>query len=477
MSRNSSNLSSFSKHFDFVFVDLLALAIAFVLSYGLKFDSLNFTESATWKGLFVLLLSVDLIITLLTNPYSGIFRRRYWEDIGVQLVVAFESFLSICVIFYLFKIGVEYSREMLITTYVMYIILALGLKYLNKRLILSRRRNRPPDSVKRIVLVSPLATALQEEQRTHADDMPSTIVVGFCPSDTNVSGELDGRPVSPLPELLDLCAYTNADEVLILCNPSEVSDELLEDLIEDGVKIRFAIAESLGIDSESEAVGQVGVIKTLDLERHSFGASHVLFIPIKRLFDIGVGAIGCIAMLPIAGIVKLSYVISGDKHSIFYRQTRVGLRGKPFQLWKLRSMVWNADEVLEELLDNPEARREWERDQKLSNDPRITPIGRILRRTSMDELPQFINVLKGDMSIIGPRPLVPGELEAHGGRQLYNKVRPGITGWWACNGRSNIPYYERLELEYFYVTHCSLYLDALCIFRTFVAVFSRDGAQ
>lgn len=98
-------------------------------------------------------------------------------------------------------------------------------------------------------------------------------------------------------------------------------------------------------------------------------------------------------------------------------------------------------------------------------------------RASLDELPQFFNVLKGEMSAIGPRPLIPGELEAHGGRPLYNKVKPGLTGWWGCNGRSDIEYQERLELEYYYITHCSLYLDALCILRTALAVFKREGAQ
>ena len=120
---------------------------------------------------------------------------------------------------------------------------------------------------------------------------------------------------------------------------------------------------------------------------------------------------------------------------------------------------------------------QWRRSQKLDDDPRITPVGRLLRQTSLDELPQFFNVIMGDMSIIGPRPLVPGELEEHGGRPLYNKVKPGLTGWWACNGRSDIEYDERLDLEYFYVANCSLYLDTLCILRTALAVLKRSGAQ
>lgn len=477
MSRQSSSISSFSKHFDFVFVDLLALSIAFVVSYWLKFDSLDFVDSATWKGLFALLLFTDLAITLLTNPYSGIFRRRYWEDIGVQLVLALESFLAICVIFYLFKVGVEFSREMLVTTYLLYVALALGLKYIHKRVLLARWRNRPPDSVKRLVLVSSPNKALEEEGRVNANDMPSSTIVGFGLVGQGELHDPDNRPIGTISSLVELCASTNADEVLILSDPAEVNDEILEDLMADGIKIRIGINESLGISSETETVGQVGVIKTLDLERHSFGAAHILYLPAKRIVDIVSGMLGCIIAVPIAGAVKVSYLLSGDTHPIFYHQTRIGQRGKPFKLWKLRSMVWNADEVLQELLQDPSARAEWERDQKLSNDPRITPIGRFLRRASLDELPQFFNVIKGDMSLVGPRPLVPGELEAHGGRQLYNKVRPGITGWWGCNGRSNIEYYERLELEYYYVTHCSPYLDVLCLFRTIVAVFKKEGAQ
>ena len=104
-------------------------------------------------------------------------------------------------------------------------------------------------------------------------------------------------------------------------------------------------------------------------------------------------------------------------------------------------------------------------------------VGRVIRKTSIDEVPQFWNILKGDMSLVGPRPLVPGELEMHDGLTLYNKVKPGITGWWACNGRSNIGYRERLELEYYYVKNCSFYLDLLCIFRTMIAVLRKDGAK
>ena len=140
-------------------------------------------------------------------------------------------------------------------------------------------------------------------------------------------------------------------------------------------------------------------------------------------------------------------------------------------------MVADADKQLEKLLENEELRREWEANQKLKNDPRITKVGRILRKTSIDELPQVVNLLKGDMSLVGPRPLIEGELEGHEGLKLYQRVKPGITGWWACNGRSNIEYRERLELEYYYIKNFSMYLDILCVFRTVAAVLKKDGAE
>ncbi len=473
----SPNFSSFSKHADFVALDALSLALAFVVAYFIKFHNFGFVDSSIWKGLLALLVAVNLVLTLLSNPYSGIFRRRYWEDIGTQLILALESFLIICVIFYLFKIGEDYSREMLIITYLMYIALALLIKYLHKRRLLSRWNNRPPDSMRRLVLATTADNALKDEELVYADDMRSSLVMAFCLTDVQEATTLEGKPAFPIADIVPTCSRFNADEVLILTDPSCIKASTFEDLMEEGLKVRIGITESIGVVSETQTIGHVGVVKTLDLQRHSFGSGQALYLPAKRLCDIAIGLLGTLAILPVAAFVKISYLLQGDTHPIFYKQTRIGQRGRQFELWKLRSMVWNADEVLQELLKDPERRAEWDRDQKFLDDPRITPVGRILRRTSLDEFPQFFNILKGDMSVVGPRPLVPGELEAHGGRSLYNKVKPGLTGWWGCNGRSNIEYYERLELEYYYVTHCSLYLDALCVFRTAVAVFKREGAH
>ena len=141
--------------------------------------------------------------------------------------------------------------------------------------------------------------------------------------------------------------------------------------------------------------------------------SYKLYLVMKRIIDILAGIIGVIIMLILTVIIKIVYVLSGDLKSILYVQKRIGKDGKPINMYKFRSMVYNADEILNKVLEDEEKRKEWELYQKLEHDPRITKIGKFLRKTSLDEFPQFINVLKGEMTLIGPRPLVPGELEEH----------------------------------------------------------------
>ena len=188
--------------------------------------------------------------------------------------------------------------------------------------------------------------------------------------------------------------------------------------------------------------------------------------------------IGFACMLPLIVIIKIINIINGDFKSIFYTHERIGKDGKVFKLYKFRSMVPDADKMLKEILKDKKYKKEWEENHKLEHDPRITKIGSVLRKTSLDEMPQFINVLKGDMSLIGPRPLVKGELDAHNGNHdIYESVKPGITGWWACNGRSDTTYKERLKLEYYYVNNCSIMLDIKCIFKTISAVIRKTGVK
>lgn len=197
----------------------------------------------------------------------------------------------------------------------------------------------------------------------------------------------------------------------------------------------------------------------------------------KRMFDILVSGFCLIILLPIFLLICILIKLD-SKGKVFYKHKRIGKNGEYIYLYKFRSMYSDSKERLEELLKDPIIKKEWEENYKLENDPRITKVGNILRKTSLDELPQLLNILKGDMSLVGPRPVIDEEIEKYG---LYKKkflsVTPGLTGWWACNGRSCTSYEKRMELELYYVDHCSIWLDIKCIFKTVIAVIKRDGAE
>lgn len=198
----------------------------------------------------------------------------------------------------------------------------------------------------------------------------------------------------------------------------------------------------------------------------------------KRVLDIIIGLVGLIVLVPVWLIVKICYMYTGDFHRVIFSQKRVGKNGKVFKIYKFRSMVWDAEKKLKELLKQKKYKEEWDEYQKLGDDPRTTKIGKIIRKGSIDEIPQFFNVLIGQMSVVGPRPLVPGELEEHGGDpKKYNSVKPGMTGYWTTRGRSDVDYKKRLKLEYYYIDHQSFALDVKIFFRTIGAVFRKSGAK
>jgi len=198
---------------------------------------------------------------------------------------------------------------------------------------------------------------------------------------------------------------------------------------------------------------------------------------LKRAFDIAFSATVLITLLPLYLTVAFLIYISSPG-PIFYVQERVGRDYKTFGCIKFRTMVQDADRVLAELLDrNPELRQEFSETFKLKNDPRITWIGRFLRLTSLDEFPQFWNVLKGDMSIVGPRPLVPEELPRYG-RHIDKvlTVRPGLTGVWQVSGRNDIPYEKRVKIDVYYVNFRSLWLDLGVVLKTIgVIIFPKNN--
>lgn len=205
----------------------------------------------------------------------------------------------------------------------------------------------------------------------------------------------------------------------------------------------------------------------------------IIYHIFKRLMDIIIGLVGLVVLAPLTIVIAVANLINKENGPIFYKQKRIGKNGKYFNIFKYRSMCVGADEILKKYLDeNPKEREEFEKFRKIENDPRITKTGKILRETSLDEVPQVINLLNGTMSLIGPRPIVDGEIDIYADdKNKFLSVTPGLTGYWQVNGRSNTTYEERKEMELYYVDHQSLLLDIKIFFKTFAAVLKKDGAK
>jgi len=197
---------------------------------------------------------------------------------------------------------------------------------------------------------------------------------------------------------------------------------------------------------------------------------------LKRAVDV-IGAL-VLLMIFLPTMLLVALVVQRDGGPVLYRHGRLGARGKTFDCLKFRTMHVNSQAMLESLLDgDPDARAEWERDFKLRRDPRITPIGRILRKSSLDELPQLINVLRGDMSLVGPRPIVEKEVVRYEDQyEFYKQCRPGLTGLWQVSGRNKTDYQRRVELDTTYVQNWTLTTDIVLILKTPMVVLKGDGA-
>lgn len=199
---------------------------------------------------------------------------------------------------------------------------------------------------------------------------------------------------------------------------------------------------------------------------------------VKRFIDILGGIFGSLALIPLTLIIFLANFVFGDRGPIFYSQERIGKNGKKFKMYKYRSMVIGADEKLKRYLEeNEEARKEYTKYKKMKDDPRVTKIGKFIRKTSLDEFPQFINVLKGDMSLVGPRPYLEREKEDM--TYFYKYIvscKPGVTGLWQVSGRSDVSFDDRVRMDMEYFRRNCLRIDAKILGKTVENIVKREGA-
>jgi Undecaprenyl-phosphate galactose phosphotransferase WbaP len=273
-----------------------------------------------------------------------------------------------------------------------------------------------------------------------------------------------------------LCVMHGVEYIIIALDGNELADaeEPLAQLVRESIP--FSISPPLHQLPVMGMVPQYFMNHDVMLLAHTNGLSHSFPCFLKRAFDIAVSSVALLLLAPV--MLAIIAWVKKDGGPAFYAHTRLGRNKKPFPCLKFRSMVMNGDEILaRHLAQNPAAREEWESSQKLINDPRVTRVGQFLRKTSLDELPQLINVLRGDMSLVGPRPIVNGEVAKYDGDIAhYYRVRPGVTGLWQVSGRSDVSYPRRVHMDSWYVRNWSLWHDITILCKTFPALLNRTGA-
>lgn len=276
--------------------------------------------------------------------------------------------------------------------------------------------------------------------------------------------------LGPAAELHDVCRSYRAATLLIAADQRDYSEDALSQIALHVPRIERLDVQSNGI-YQNRCPGLTGATHTDN------GLLQPGNLAIKRCIDLVVVIATFPVLVPLLATIALSIKLTSPG-PVFYRHNRLGRCGRTIGVWKFRTMVQNADQVLKQYLsDHPELQREWDLDHKLKRDPRVTRVGTILRKTSLDELPQLINVLTGQMSLVGPRPIVTAEIEKYAeAYPLYVAVQPGLTGLWQVSGRNNTTYARRIELDRRYVRSWSVWLDCCILMRTIKTVAFCEGA-
>lgn len=297
--------------------------------------------------------------------------------------------------------------------------------------------------------------------------------VGVHSSSDECAQDSSGVPVFNRAELIAWAESRQGPAYAVIALPFGKSESMMESFRPYFSHV-LMIPECGGFSCVGVHPKNLGGMLALEIHQQVFIPSRVA---IKRAMDFSLSLALCLVLLPLMALIALAVTLD-SRGPVFYSQRRIGRGGHEFRAWKFRSMVGNADSVLADYLaEHPELREEWDLTHKLKEDPRVTPLGRLLRRTSLDELPQLWNVVTGEMSLVGPRPIVREEIVRYGNDfEIYSYVQSGLTGLWQVSGRSNTSYQQRVKFDRFYVVNWSVWLDLCILFRTIGAVISGSGA-
>lgn len=300
-------------------------------------------------------------------------------------------------------------------------------------------------------------------------------VLGFVVDDE--TPEVQEYPI--LGRLQDLGRIVEEHQVdeAVIAIPKATRESFLSVMNDLEVRVRSIrfIPDMYGVLTFSPEITEFNRVLTISANQGLLSPVRRLY---KRLLDLLFGLLGALILLPLYVVVTILVKLD-DGGKVLFTQQRVGLNGRPIRIYKFRTMVKDAEKVLADMMaKDPVIREEYQREKKLANDPRITKVGNFLRKTSLDEFPQFINVLKGEMSVVGPRPYLFTEIRDMGDKySSIVKIKPGITGLWQASGRNELPFDERVVLDQYYVRNWTVWFDMVIIIRTAFSVLARKGVK
>ncbi|AYZ19793.1 MULTISPECIES: undecaprenyl-phosphate galactose phosphotransferase WbaP [Klebsiella] len=399
------------------------------------------------------------------------YRKTFWFEL--------KEILRTLVIFAVIEIAVmafttwSFSRFLWVLTWIFVLFLVPTLRMITKRVLdvfgLWRRDTW---------IIGSSTNAIEAYKAINSERNLGLVIVGFiaCEGDTKRVSDIDGIPVL----MNDLNWLSTIDKktqfiVAVESYQGEIRNAWLRNFMIRGYRYVSVIPTLRGMPLDSTDVSFIFSHEVM-IFRVQQNLAKMSSRILKRVFDIFGSLFIILILSPV--LLYISRKVKIDGGPAIYGHERIGKGGKPFKCLKFRSMVINSKEVLDELLaTDKEAKQEWDATFKLKNDPRITKIGGFLRRTSLDELPQLFNVLKGEMSLVGPRPIITAELERYNDEvDYYLLSKPGMTGLWQVSGRSDVDYETRVYLDAWYVKNWSMWNDIAILFKTIGVVLKKDGA-
>ena len=459
----------------FLLADSLLLQVALVLALALRYRT---PIGQPWPHVAVQNLRLELhlaigILGLVVFIGLSVYNARKvirWID-ELQRIVVANTVACFMLAGALYFMNAEVPRLGFLYFYVLSTVLLAGYRLVLR--VLHRMRQHHPDVITRVLVVGAGKLGTELVTEFWRQRWPGMKIVGFLDDDPDKRDKqiLDLPVLGGLKDVKEVVSLCAVDEVLIAL-PSH-AHERLNDLVallyDQPVRVRV-VPDFFELAFHNATVESMGGILLIGLRDPAIDGVQRL---VKQLMDITLSVIGLIVLSPVFLITAIAIKMQ-DGGPIFYKAERVGENGRPFRMLKFRSMVPDADRLKDMVIQRDS---EGNIIHKVSQDPRVTPVGRFIRRTSIDELPQLINVLKGEMSLVGPRPELPWMVAQY---QMWQRKRfavpQGITGWWQINGRSDSPMHLHTEHDLYYIQNYSLWLDIQIIWKTIAVIVSGKGA-